>query len=181
MWEISGAGGSSSGTPSTVREDSDWLQPRPGGPMGSEHSSRWAALPGQTGTCYSWCSLFLLPVFRVMLCDVIARWPGVMTVCLCVYDPPPSNWRVWYGNALETYLSVPITMEAIQFGLLPVATPAITSQCPPLSPMVRNTHMHTSHVTHSTHLHFKFRSEMSLGLEDRVESSDRQWTPQWWE
>lgn len=122
----------------------------------------------------SWANRYLLQLVLIVLApsfqgDVIARWPAVMTVCLCVYDPSSSNWRVWYGNALETYLSVPITMEAIQFGLLPVATPAITSQCPPLSPTVRNAHMHTSHVTHSTHLHFKCRSETFSGLEDRVE------------
>lgn len=100
----------------------------------------------------SWANRYLLQWVLIVLApsfqgDVIARWPAVMTVCICVYDPSPSNWRVWYGNALETYLSVPITMEAIQFGLLPVATPAITSQCPPLSPTVRNAYI-TCHTIH---------------------------------
>lgn len=53
MWEITGAGGISSGTSSAAREDSDWLQPWPGGPMGAEHPSNRAALPGKAGTWFT--------------------------------------------------------------------------------------------------------------------------------
>lgn len=71
MWEIAGAGGVSSGTSSAAREDSDRLQPWPDGPMGSEHPSCRAALPGQAGTWLTekpefsarWC-FFLLTMFR---------------------------------------------------------------------------------------------------------------------
>ena len=52
MWEILRAGGISSGTSSARREDSDWLQPRPGGPMGSEYPSCRSALPGKAGTWF---------------------------------------------------------------------------------------------------------------------------------
>ncbi len=67
MWEILGAGGISSGTPTAVREDSDWIQPGPGGPMGSEHASCRAALPGQAGTWFTEQSvvhIFLLTMFH---------------------------------------------------------------------------------------------------------------------
>lgn len=57
MWEIPGAGGISSGTSAAAREDSDWLQPGPGGPMGSEHPACRAALPGQAGTWFTEQSL----------------------------------------------------------------------------------------------------------------------------
>lgn len=53
MWEILGARGISSGTSTAVREDSDWLQSGPGGPMGSEHASCRAALSGQAGTWFT--------------------------------------------------------------------------------------------------------------------------------
>ena len=53
MWEIFRAGGVSSGTSSAAGEDSDWLQPGPGGAVGDEHPSHRAALPGQAGTWFT--------------------------------------------------------------------------------------------------------------------------------
>ena len=50
MWQVSGPGGVSSRTPSAARGDSDWLQSRPGGAMGSEHAARGSPLPGQAGS-----------------------------------------------------------------------------------------------------------------------------------
>ena len=49
MWEVSGTGGVVTGTPQAAREDSDWLQQRPGRPMGSQHPQRRTHVPGKTG------------------------------------------------------------------------------------------------------------------------------------
>ena len=53
MWQVSGASGVSPGTPPTARGDSDRLQSRPGGAMGSEHAPRGSRLPGQAGIPHS--------------------------------------------------------------------------------------------------------------------------------
>lgn len=50
MWEIIRTGGVSSGTPSAGGQDSDRLQPRPGGPLGPEFPSRRPAVPRKAGT-----------------------------------------------------------------------------------------------------------------------------------
>jgi len=159
MWEIIRTGGVSTGTSSTAREDSDWLQPRPGGPVGPQHPSCWPAVPGQAGTWFKEqnehraastsslpCSLVSGLILHNNLWFNYATWSDD-----CVCEPLCSSWRVWCGSAPETYSSVPITMAAILSGLLPAATPAITSPCPPPSHMVRNAHKEHSY-THSTHI-----------------------------
>ncbi len=109
MWEIPGASGISSGTSSAVGKDSDWLQPGPGGPMGSKHPSCRAALPGQTGILIytaelrarwsvllgecsmmklsCWYSGGFLKLFnRVLSCNSSAMTPSLMAlfILLCV-------------------------------------------------------------------------------------------------
>lgn len=71
MWKILGAGGISSGTSSADREDSDRLQSRPGGPVGSEFPSSRTALPGQAGTWFAEQSLAHISVsfsFQSVFC-----------------------------------------------------------------------------------------------------------------
>ena len=92
MWEIPGAGGISTGTSPAAREDSDWLQPGPGGPVGSEHTSSWAALPGQTGTWLTEQSVvawwFLILIFLALwrtfaTCSDVSIYT-CLSVCVCV-------------------------------------------------------------------------------------------------
>ena len=98
-----------------------------------------------SGTMKNFCNLFWCLHIYLSFCVCVC-------VCarICVSDfSPCSSWRAWCGNVQETCLSVLITMEATLCGLLLMATPAISSQCPPPSHMVRSayiTHRHTSFV-----------------------------------
>lgn len=68
MWEVTGTSGIPPGTSSAAREDPDWLQPRPGGPVGPGCSPCRPAVPRQTGTSISKPRSHYLCVFMSDCC-----------------------------------------------------------------------------------------------------------------